>query len=104
MTFLILGMPISNSHPSLSEAKALMRRWNKGTFDTVADSIRYHHETHSGGRNVWQYLRAATHFNKRGTRKRRLPDGRIRWKKGNGEFLIENQEGKIVSYGPPLQR
>jgi hypothetical protein len=104
MTILIFNMPDVNSALTLSEAKELMQRWNRGTFETVADSIRYHHESHGGGRDVWQYLRAATNFNKRGARRRWLPDGRTRWKKGNGEFLIETQDGKIVSYGPPLQR
>ena len=51
------------SRPTFSEFKELMRRWDKSTFDTLADSIRYHHDAHGDGRDVWQYLRVAANFN-----------------------------------------
>ncbi|MCI5207227.1 MAG: RHS repeat-associated core domain-containing protein [Candidatus Electrothrix sp. ATG2] len=81
----------------LSEAKNLMSKWSKGTFDSISDSIRYHTGRHGDG-DIAKYLRKAASFNKKGAKKKILDDGATRWNKKNGEFLIE-REGKIVTYG-----
>ena len=80
-----------------SEAKHLMSKWGKGSFDTVADSIRHHAGKH-GGDDITKYLRKAASFNKRGAKKKVLDNGVTRWNRKSGEFLIE-RKGKIVTYG-----
>jgi len=81
---------------TLREAKQLLAMWGKGSFDTIAASVRYHAARHGAG-DVWTYLRQAANFNRRGahvvTR-----EGSTLYRRKSGEFLIE-REGKIVSYG-----
>lgn len=81
--------------PSLTEAKRLVGRWSRGSFDTVAQSIRYHHSRH-GQADVWRYLSDADQFDQSSAQLRRLADGAIRWTRRNGEFLI-TRDDKIVS-------
>ncbi len=88
---------------SLKEAKKLVSLWSKGTFPTVAQSIRYHFAVHGksvSAENIWQYLRKAESFsaNLRGTRKSELEIGFIRYMK-SGYYIIKNNEGKILSFG-----
>ncbi len=89
-----------NACPPLSEAKQLMKMWDKRSFRTLSDSIRYHAGKHGGGSDPWKYMRRAASFNKKGATRKPLGDGATRWTRKNGEFLIE-KNGKIVSYGPP---
>ena len=85
------GMP-------LSEAKALLAGWSKGSFGNVARSIRYHARKHGFGSDIPKYLRKAANFNKRGATRKLLEDGAVRWNRKGGEFLIE-RGGQIVTYG-----
>ncbi|QDG52476.1 hypothetical protein FIV42_17550 [Persicimonas caeni] len=79
------------------EFERLSKNWNKGNHDTLAESLRYHANKHGGG-NLKKYLRQANAFNKRGAKRTKLPNGAVRYNKGNGEFLIK-RNGGIVSYG-----
>ncbi|MGH7998689.1 MAG: hypothetical protein ACREPR_04465 [Brasilonema sp.] len=81
----------------IAEMKSLMENWDKATYTTLANSIVDHADRHDFTGNYLKYLRKANNFNKKGARKKTLPDGALRWNKGN-EFLIE-RNGKIVSYG-----
>ena len=83
--------------PSFGEAKKLLRRWSRASFPTRKKSALYHAGKH-GEDDLWSYLRRAYAFRKRGARRRVLDDGAIRYRRTNGEFLIE-KDGKIVSYG-----
>jgi hypothetical protein len=83
---------------SRGEAERLLSQWDASTFDTLADSLRYHAQKHGFGDDMAKYLRKASNFNKKGARKRLLEDGATRWTRESGEFLIE-RNGKIVSYG-----
>ncbi|OUS24651.1 hypothetical protein A9Q99_24095 [Gammaproteobacteria bacterium 45_16_T64] len=85
------GMP-------LKEAKQLMSRWDKATYDTLSDSIRDHAKRHGFGNDIPKYLRKAANFNKKGAKQKTLDDGATRWNRKNGEFLIE-RDGEIVTYG-----
>ncbi len=82
-----------------SEAKHLMQLWDKATFPTRSECIRYHAIKHGFGNNVWKYLRKASNFKKKGAKKMyRASDGSTIDLKKNGEFVIE-RNGKIISYG-----
>jgi pyocin large subunit-like protein len=88
---------------TLLEAKKLLSLWSKGTFPTVAESIKYHFTVHGksvSAKNVWQYLRKVESFaaNLRGARKSILDNESIRFMKG-GHYIIKNREGKILSFG-----
>lgn len=82
----------------LKEAKQLMSKWDKATYDNLSDSIRDHAKRHGFGNDIPKYLRKAASFNKKGAKKTTLDDGATRWNRKNGEFLIE-RDGKIVTYG-----
>jgi hypothetical protein len=76
-----------------------MKLWDKATFRTLSQSIRYHAVKHSFGNDVWTYLRKASNFTKKGTKKvYRTGDDSVMYMKKSGEFLIE-RHGKIVTYG-----
>ena len=70
----------------------------KGTYDSLAKSIRDHAKRHGFGDDIPKYLRKAAAFNKKGAKKTVLDDGAVRWNRKNGEFLIE-RDGNIMSYG-----
>ena len=82
----------------LKEEKQLISKWDKATYDTLADSIRDHANRHGFGNDIPKYIRKAANFNKNGAKKTILDDGAVRWNRKNGEFLIE-RNGKIVTYG-----
>jgi hypothetical protein len=84
--------------PTLSEAKKLVAKWEKGTFDTLRDTILYHWQKHLPERDVWTYLRKAADFNKKGAVRKFLDDGITRYERKSGEYLME-RDGKIISYG-----
>ncbi len=88
---------------TLSEAKGLIREWTRATFQTRADSIRYHFSIHGaevGAANVWQYLRQAHGLwqNLRSATPSELDEGKARYTK-RGRYLILDAQRKIVSFG-----
>jgi RHS repeat-associated protein len=88
------------------EAKSLVGKWGTGTFDTIAEMVQHSFEGHAGqvgAKDVWQFLRKSANFNKSGASSKVLEDGRKRWIRKSGEFLIEDENGKIVSYGMNLE-
>lgn len=82
---------------TLTEAKRMVARWDKGSFDTREDNIR-HHVSLRGRNDLWWYLAKAYNFNKKGASTKFLPKGRIHFERKSGEFLIE-KDGHIVTYG-----
>lgn len=92
----------------LHEKARLLSYWAAGTYPTPEVCAHQHWVKHGQPRGLgkWQYLRMAADFNKAVAR--RSPpqglrnDGTVRWKKSDGEFLIEDgNDGTILSYGPP---
>jgi hypothetical protein len=81
----------------VTEIQRCMLGWDKATYPTLPTSIVRHSQRHGFEDDYLRYLRKASNFNKKGARKKYLPDGAIRWNKGD-EFLIE-RNGKIVTYG-----
>jgi len=81
-------------------------KWDKGTFNSAEDSLKYHYEQHGdevGAENIDQYVRKAEGFaqNLKGATKS-YPDGgtagAVRYTK-NGKYIIMSPDGKILSYG-----
>jgi hypothetical protein len=85
------------SSNEVAEIQQLMQTWDKATYPTLPASIVKHAQKHGFENEYLRYLRKAANFNKKGARKKYLPDGAIRWNKGD-EFLIE-RNSKIVTYG-----
>jgi glutathione peroxidase-family protein len=81
----------------VTEIQQRMVAWDKATYPTLSTSIVRHCQKHGFEDDYLRYLRKADNFNKKGARKKYLPDGAIRWNKED-EFLIE-RDGKIVTYG-----
>lgn len=86
-----------------SAAKALLRAWGKGTFPTIAKSVRYHFAKHGaevGAKDVWQYMRKAEAFghNLRRAQTSDIGGGLTRYTK-NGYYIIKDAGGNILSYG-----
>lgn len=81
----------------IEEIERLITTWDQATYPTLACSIVRHANRHGYQNEYLRYLRKAANFNKKGARKKDLPDGAVRWHKGN-QFLIE-RNGKIVTYG-----
>ena len=79
------------------EIQTLMQKWYKATYPTLANSIVDHADRHGFQANYLKYLRKAANFNKKGSKKTKLPNGALRWNKGT-EFIIEKDD-KIISYG-----
>ena len=95
------GLWVHNGPPCLSEAKKLMRQWDKGTFDSRADSLRHHFDIHGhqvGAKDVWQYMRKAAEFNKKGLKPRILEEGKKGYAR-EGRNIIYDYAGKILTYG-----
>lgn len=80
-----------------AEIRALSETWDRATYPTVAASIVKHAQKHGFTGEYLRYLRKAANFNKKGARRKLLPENATRWNKGD-EFLIE-RDGKIVTYG-----
>ncbi len=88
---------------SLREAKRFVAQWSKGTFPTVAESIKYHFMRHGkeiSANTVWQYLRKADAYtqNLRGAKVYILENDASRYVK-KGYYVIKDQAGKILSFG-----
>ena len=87
----------SYTETEIIEIQSLMGDWDRATYPTLACSIVKHAKKHGFTGEYLRYLRKGSNFNRKGARKKLLPDGAIRWNKGS-EFLIE-RNGKIVTYG-----
>ncbi|WP_437335245.1 PAAR-like domain-containing protein [Sorangium sp. So ce394] len=81
-------------------------RWNQGSFDSPADSLRWHFNKHGaevGASTVDAYLRKAEGFAtnlrraQRSTVRGRI-DGVVRYKK-DGKYIDMAPDGSIISYG-----
>jgi len=81
-----------------SEARRLVRGWDRSTFRTRAESIRYHHTKHGGDLRLWRYLVEASEFDRSRAAARLQQDGTIIYRRRTGAFLIESSGG-TVSYG-----
>ncbi|MGD1899321.1 MAG: hypothetical protein ACFB16_20540 [Phormidesmis sp.] len=88
------------SEIEIAEIRKLMCDWDQATYPSIATSIVKHARKHGFAEQYLRYLRKAKNFNKKGARKKRLPDGADRWNKG-AEFLME-RNGKIITYGENL--
>ena len=93
-------LSVAKNKPQAEEIERLHQNWGVGKpeqpFDNPAHCIIWHADKHGGG-EILRYLRKANQFSKRGA-KMKLVYGAKRWRRKNGEFLIE-RDGKIVSYG-----
>jgi RHS repeat-associated protein len=86
---------------AMSEYRVLRNSWSQGTFRTMAESLRYHFQKHGRGLSFDTYMRRASQFNPKGARKSFNPaTGHTTLRRANGEFVILNRQGKIVSYNP----
>ena len=86
------------SKKNTEELKNLMRMWNRGTFEKLSKSLKYHWAEHGNGMSFMKYLRKAANFNYKGAIKKTLNSGRTRWTRKSGEYIIKRGD-KIVSYG-----
>lgn len=93
-------LSVAKNKQQAEEIERLRQNWGVGKpeqpFDNPAHCIIWHADKHGGG-EILRYLRKANQFNKRGA-KMKWVYGAKRWRRKNGEFLIE-RDGKIVSYG-----
>ena len=88
----------------IAEIQKLMTLWNMGTYSSIAESIIDHAYRKDYEDNFLEYLRDASNFDK--TKARRIPslglrdDDTVRWENyQTGEYLIEDNLGKIRTYG-----
>ena len=93
-------LSVAKNKQQAEEIERLRQNWGVGKpeqpFDNPAHCIIWHADKHGGG-DILKYLRKANQFNKRGA-KMKWVYGAKRWRRKNGEFLIE-RDSKIVSYG-----
>lgn len=90
----------------LTKNKTDVSTWNKGSFDTVEESVARHYYEHGKEVNadsIEQYINKADNFrtNLKRTSKSYVPgevEGVIRYKK-NGRYIDLTPEGKIISFG-----
>jgi len=89
-----------------AEIATLSKKWSKGTFNSLEDSLAYHFKEHGapvGAKDLLQYLRKADGFladleRGKGPTRRFLPNGTTRLTK-NGRYIIRDAEGLIRSFG-----
>jgi hypothetical protein len=81
-----------------------MRLWNTGTYSSIAESIIDHTYRKGYENEFLEYLRAAANFDK--IKARKIPpigfrdDDTVKWENlKTGEYLIEDNLGKIRTYG-----
>jgi hypothetical protein len=74
-----------------------MANWDKTTYPSLTQGVVDHANRHNFGDNYLKYLRKANNFNKKGAKRKILPNNAVRWNREN-EFIIE-RNGKIISYG-----
>jgi RHS repeat-associated protein len=100
----VLGPGSGPVRTTLAEAKALLGSWGRGSFGTLAASLRYHFAEHGaevGARTMLQYLRKAAEFSRTAARNATrylLENGKIRYVK-DGKYVIKDAEQKIISFG-----
>ena len=93
---------LSNNNMNLETGK-----WNKGSFDSAADSLNWHFKKHGnegGAKTVDEYLRKAEEYAKtakKGAKKIKVSgeiEGVIRYKKNN-KYIDIAPDGSILSFG-----
>ena len=93
-------LSVAKNKEQAQEMERYVQNWGVGKpeqpFDSPAHCIIWHANKHGGG-DILRYLREANQFNRRRARAKWVY-GAKRWRRKNGEFLIE-RDGKIVSYG-----
>ena len=89
------------------EMKELKKKWGKGSFDSIEDSIEHHYKKHGReveASDVRQYLRKAKEFARTLKRARRVGEvdgptpGVVRYEK-NGRYIDLAPNGDIISFG-----
>lgn len=92
----------NRTQDEIEEIQTLMMLWSSGTYDKVIESVLDHAERK--GYDVLDYLGSAAKFNK--NKSVRIPpvgfrdDDTVRWENRiTGEYLIEDNLGKIRTYG-----
>jgi RHS repeat-associated protein len=89
---------------TLTEAKALVGAWARGSFNTVSKSLTYHFARHGeevGAKTMLTYLRKAADFARtaeKGATKTILGNGMTRYEKA-GRYVIKDANGNIISFG-----
>lgn len=93
------------SQAEINEMQRLMEQWDQGTFTVggVPHSVVYH-ANEKGYTDYLEYLRDASNFDKsqatRTPREGLREDYTVKWEIVNtGEYLIEDQNGKFLTYG-----
>ncbi len=86
-----------------AELREVVGAWDKGTFRSVADSIRYHYGEHGTGQGILEYTREARRFfelNQDLARSHLLRRGETGLKISTETYFgIFTKEGRIVTYG-----
>ena len=82
---------------SKGEFDRLASRWNKGTFNSLQDSLTYHVSKHGENMDLARYLRQADAFSTKGVRSISVDNGGSKYIK-NGKYIIFKDK-QIVSYG-----
>ena len=89
------------------EMKELKKKWRKGSFDSIEDSIEHHYKKYGReveASDVRQYLRKAKEFARTLKRARRVGEvdgptpGVVRYEK-NGRYIDLAPNGNIISFG-----
>lgn len=95
---------IDYTQEEIQELQQLMELWSSGTYFSIIESVTDHALRKGYGKDVLAYLGKAAGFDK--TKAVRVPsigyrdDGTARWEnKNTGEYLIEDELGKIRTYG-----
>lgn len=89
-----------------SEIRGYMSRWDKGSYETVAESIVDHCQRKGWGKSYLNYLRTAFEFVRVDLANARRspatgvrPDGSVRYRlDSTGEYVVL-RDGRIVTYG-----
>ncbi len=89
--------PLKGAGMTLSRAKQIMSRWDRGSFDSRSQSIMYHYNKH-GTKGLANYLESSANFQTRGAQSISRADGTTIYRKNNW-YQIRNQDGKILSHG-----
>jgi RHS repeat-associated protein len=83
------------------EIATLSKKWSKGSFNSLEDSLAWHFKKHGAeveAKDLLQYLRKADGFISKNADRFPSGDGGTRFVK-NGRYIIKNLEGLIVSFG-----
>lgn len=95
---------VKYTEEEIKEIQQLMTLWSAGTYSSVAESIIDHTYRKDYEDSYLEYLRDSAKFDK--TKARRIPplsfrdDDTVRWENlQTGEYLIQDNLGKIRTYG-----